>query len=435
MTESHLAFCWKERAALMSLPLPPDYFVRPALSQDEIKTYRHVALKNANTVVQRAQVNGGTIPWTLRSVEGNMRFYKAPDPLNRRGAYMFMSVIDVAGSVDEVIDLFETETTEKAKAYVKRFNKGLLDAVKLYSIAKPPEEQVDIIWFAMKSPIELLVSNRDCVMLECRREFQSNGARAWVRALRSIEIDCCPDMYSTLGLVRSIQYGVGHIVVESLERPGRVEISFLNHFDIRGNPPEWLIEFAMKKRCKSVVDIDVYLREDRLARGRLLHPAECIPLDKRRCCFLCQKPFSRWSSARVNCLKCGEVLCRYCVTTWHIKLRDTGRHQRATIQACWRCTRPSSPPKERRPRISSTGSGSTSVWLTNPPASSMWWRRSQSQSFVCTRSSEDFVALTAQWTTTPQAFREMQERAAAGLSQRSCDLPPASPPPRPIYLE
>ncbi|KAF0756649.1 hypothetical protein AaE_004543 [Aphanomyces astaci] len=128
--------------------------------------------RHRSGTVEHSQLRDGGVAWTLRADEGNMRFFKAPDPLHRVGAHMFMSVVEVAGTLDEVIDLFRTDTTFKAKEYVKRFGKGLLDAVNLYTIVDPtpdfPNEKVAVTWFAMKSPFDKIVANRDCVMLEVR---------------------------------------------------------------------------------------------------------------------------------------------------------------------------------------------------------------------------------------------------------------------------
>ncbi|RLO08371.1 hypothetical protein DYB28_013136 [Aphanomyces astaci] len=155
-----------------SLPLPPNFFTCPPLREDEIKHMKHLAVTIATEVVEHSQLRDGGVAWTLRADEGNMRFFKAPDPLHRVGAHMFMSVVEVAGTLDEVIDLFRTDTTFKAKEYVKRFGKGLLDAVNLYTIVDPtpdfPNEKVAVTWFAMKSPFDKIVANRDCVMLEVR---------------------------------------------------------------------------------------------------------------------------------------------------------------------------------------------------------------------------------------------------------------------------
>ncbi|ETV96455.1 hypothetical protein H310_10207 [Aphanomyces invadans] len=367
-----------------TLPLPPNFFTCPPLHDDEIKQLKLLAIATATEVVEHSQLRDGGIAWTLRSDEGSMRFFKAPDPLHRVGAHMYMSVVEVAGTLDEVIDLFRTDSTFKAKEYVKRFGKGLLDAVNLYSIVEPtpafPNEKVGITWFAMKSPFDKIVANRDCVMLECQHEFQwTTDRRAWVRGLRSVDLVCCPDMQSTLGLVRSTQYGVGHVVLESLDRPGYLQISFLNHFDVKGNPPEWLIEMGMKKRCRSILDIELYLREDRLSRGYLLSPAEFVPLTRRRHCFLCRKRFNPWSK-RSNCMKCGEVLCSGCNSNWNVKLHNGTVH--AVIQACIRCA-------QRNP-ISDVGTDATSSMTTRSHASNPYSYTSHPRSHAPTHDSHTF---------------------------------------------
>ncbi|KAF0717072.1 Aste57867_2510 [Aphanomyces stellatus] len=343
-----------------SLPLPPNFFRCPRLSEEEVQNYTSLAIATATQVVKQSQLRSGGIAWVLRADEGNWRFYKAPDPLARPGTHMFMSVTEVAGTLDEVIEIFDTSTTLKAKEYAQRFGKGLLDAVNLYSLLQPtaeqPNEKIAISWWALEgATMEQIIKPRDAVVLECTHEFTwFTGGRAWVRAFRSVDLACVPDLNDTLGLVRTIQYGVGHVCVESPDRPGYIQVSFFNHFDVKGTTPDWFIEKNYKRRLRSILELELFLRENRLSNGYLLSPAEFVPLNRRRHCFLCRKKFNPWSH-RSNCWKCGEVLCKACNSSW--KIRSNG--QLTPIKACLRCAQGVPPPESTTSSLERRGDGSS----------------------------------------------------------------------------
>ncbi|RLO02606.1 hypothetical protein DYB28_012040 [Aphanomyces astaci] len=78
-----------------------------------------------------------------------------------------------------------------------------------------------------------------------------------------------------MGLVRMANYGSGHVFVESELRPGYLDMYFVTQVDYCEGKSEWLLTDVLrckkllakvitKKRCRSLLDIDRFLREDRL---------------------------------------------------------------------------------------------------------------------------------------------------------------------------
>ncbi|RLO04297.1 hypothetical protein DYB28_005103 [Aphanomyces astaci] len=227
------------------------------------------------------------------------------------------------GTIDEVASLFRSETTDEAKAMCRRFNHRLLDAVVLHTILRPTE----------------LRPNENS-----QREFVQNGRRGWVCAVKSIEVEACPNMEPEWGFVRMQNWGSGHVVVESEDRRGYLDVSYVSNVDMGVGKSEWFVshvlhrkqwlaDLLMRKRCQNIGDIDRCLRLQRL--GKTAFEPNFVTLDSRRSCFVCQRRFSFFQprKKKANCAKCGEVVCSKCCLEWPI--RDV------QVKVCSVCSAPS----------------------------------------------------------------------------------------------
>ncbi|RHY68625.1 hypothetical protein DYB34_006714 [Aphanomyces astaci] len=332
----------------MKLPLPPNFFKCPPLSTDEVERLKQQAYATAMDVVQKSLVqsaspsNRSGVSWTLASNDHGLQIYRGTVNAGGAGASdqlkLSVGVAEVAGTIDEVVALFRNDTTELTKEYVHRFGRGLLDSANLYTLVEPtrshPNESVSINWMALKSPLKQVILERDCCYLEGHYEFEVHGKRGWVRSLKSVNLMCCPDMQHALGLVRMVQVGTGHAFVES-DRPGYMRIAYVVHADFRGAAPDWAIDVAIKRRCKSLLDIDTFLRENRLAQGHFLTSSQVVSKHLRRRCFLCQKKLhgGLGFTKKLNCVKCGEVFCNSCSHPWTVRVCGIPTR----IDACAKC--------------------------------------------------------------------------------------------------
>ncbi|KAF0719972.1 Aste57867_666 [Aphanomyces stellatus] len=331
----------------MKLPLPANFFECPALTPFEVQNLQHRAIRSAMDVVKKSQLSGTDIHWTLRSDEADLKIYKGADPSALPGAYLYMGVMEVVGTLDEVVDLFQTRTTEQAKEFMKRFGKQLLDANKLYSIVEPtheaPREMIGVTWRGYKSPLSLFVSKRDACLLECNHSFAMNGRQGWVTSLKSVNLTCCPEMQQSYGFIRMMNFGSGHVFLESATRPGYIEARSVVHVDFRGVSYDyvsdsvlkrraWVSDMNMTRRCRNLLDIDRFLRENRLSRGTFLTSRQLVPRTNRAHCYLCNKRFA-WNHPKSNCHKCGEVVCSSCNRDWCVKVHGAKTY----LKACVRC--------------------------------------------------------------------------------------------------
>ncbi|KAF0700812.1 Aste57867_8663 [Aphanomyces stellatus] len=358
----------------MKLPLPPDFFRPPPLSPEDSDALVSEAYECALDVVDKARVADGQLLWTQHTEDGGLRIFKSHDSM-RPGVRYYLATAEVEGTLEEAAALFRTDTPDEIKAYTERFGKGLLDAAHLYTLVprarKTPYDKIGVHWMAIQSPVGggIFTHHRDACLLECQHAIHATGdRRGWVRALKSVALPCCPDLRGSVGLIRMTLDGTGHVFVESAASPRRLEVFYLIQAETigGGGAIDWAVDLALKRRCRSLLDLDQFLRENRLSRGSFL-PAELLmPKEHRRNCFLCKKKL--WLFApKYNCLKCGEVMCAWCCGLWTVTV--DGQH--AQIRACRACAQATFRKKvsrSARPRKGSKAQSEIDVPASPPPS-------------------------------------------------------------------
>ncbi|KAF0734413.1 hypothetical protein Ae201684_008873 [Aphanomyces euteiches] len=320
-------------------PMSPNFFHCPPLSRDTQQRFQDLGVAAAIELAENAQLCGGPIDWKLESNEDGLKLFKgkvAGTKYESFPATPRMFTIQVMGTMPEIFDLFRSQTTEESKQYCRRFGNASEDAVNLYSIVpvtpETPHEMIGISWRGLKPAMDKLVMRRDACLLVVHHAFEFNGKPVWVRCLKSIAMPCCPELP---GFVRMSINCSGYLFYES-DRPGYLDVSLISHVDMNGTLGEyaqWLIDLSLKKRWRSLIEIDRFLRENRLSKTPFLRPEETKPVALARACHLCLRRFGLLSK-RINCLKCGEVCCRRCIREWEVKNR--GFDARANV--CTMCS-------------------------------------------------------------------------------------------------
>ncbi|CAK4637123.1 hypothetical protein LEN26_013107 [Aphanomyces euteiches] len=305
-------------------PLSPNFFHCPPLTPDEKKRCQQLGLAAAYELAENAQLGGGPIDWELDPTEQSLKMFKGRvKGLSKNSstpAIIRLCTIQVMGTMPEVFDLFRCQTTEEARGYCRRFGNAAEDAVNLYSIVsvtpEAPHEMIGIAWHGVKVSLDKLISSRDACHLVVHHAFEFNGKPVWVRCAKSIALA------ELSGFVRMSIHCSGYIFSES-DRPGYVNATMVAHAEMSGTLGEyapWLIDLSLKKRWRSLLKIDRFLRENRLSKTRFLRPEETKPVALARACHLCLRRFGLLSK-KINCLKCGEVYCRRCIREWEVKNR------------------------------------------------------------------------------------------------------------------
>ncbi|KAG9403425.1 hypothetical protein AC1031_006068 [Aphanomyces cochlioides] len=270
--------------------------------------------------------------------------YKGYDKDAPAGVISWLGVSEVMGTIDEVVALFRTETTEEYKEYCTMFMKDLLDGQVLYTLQprtpENPRHVVAIKWFTFASPLPGIAKPRDWCFVETHHDFELDGRRGWTRGFRSINLACCPDLQKSLGLVRGIHHRSGYCFLESKDRPGYLEVHQLVQVDIKGKMIESLLDKAARRRLRHSTEIDTFMRQTRLARGAFLSDVDLVPTSSRAKCYVCQRRFGALSKKR-NCRKCGEVVCSQCSQMWQVNLGGLLVHHR--VCSVCSCSPPSAP--------------------------------------------------------------------------------------------
>ncbi|ETV93517.1 hypothetical protein H310_12556 [Aphanomyces invadans] len=316
-------------------PLPPNFFRCPPLTADESNYMCGLARKSLLDLVRHSRIEGGPIKWTLDSDESGLQIYSGEDPTAPSEMRFLCSTTEVMATIEEAASLFRLETTELFREYLRMFAKDLLDAASLYTLAMPTEQHprhyIGVKWTCLESPTSL-IKNRDWCYLECQDDFEINGRRGWARSLNSIKLPCCPDLQNSLGIVRASFYRTGYVFLET-DRPGYLQVLHAIQVDFKGNVPSWVVKIGMKKRARSIGEIDQYLREKRLSGEKFLVDHELVPKVARSKCFLCHKKYGAFTKKH-NCRRCGEVVCSSCSKFWNVEMNS----HRVHVRVCSACS-------------------------------------------------------------------------------------------------
>ncbi|EQC29258.1 hypothetical protein SDRG_12926 [Saprolegnia diclina VS20] len=301
----------KVPAACARFETPP---LEPA---DELKLIQ-TGLQSLTDLVRHSRLEGGPILWSLDSDADGVRIFTGIDPLAPPNVNITLcGVMELQGTLVEAASLFVLDSTDAVRQYRARFSKDIADYASLYTLAprtpEHPRNYIGVKWLAVGMPSPL-VKDRDFCLLECQDDFTFNGVRGWARSFSSIQLPSCPPFP---GLVRANLFRAGYVFFEST-LPGHLKCVHVIQSDFAGALPAWLVRAAMKRRVRSIVEIDTFLRQLRLCGSASLTDDQLVPLSTRRSCFLCSTKFSPFVAKR-QCRKCGEVVCKHCSKLWELR--------------------------------------------------------------------------------------------------------------------
>ncbi|KAH9098467.1 hypothetical protein Ae201684P_017679 [Aphanomyces euteiches] len=167
----------------LSLPLPPNFFRCPPLTENERQRFLNMGFQSVRELVAKAKLEGGPYRWSRLSNESDMKIYKGYGVRAVGKAEIHCAVKEAVGDLNEVIQLYRSDTTEEAKEHMRRFGRAYVDAVKLYTILPRdpahPNDCMYIKWYCTKSPLDGIVTRRDFCLLETDLEIKIDGRRGW----------------------------------------------------------------------------------------------------------------------------------------------------------------------------------------------------------------------------------------------------------------
>ncbi|RLN62804.1 hypothetical protein BBJ28_00008316 [Nothophytophthora sp. Chile5] len=308
-------------------PLRDNYFEPPLLSARERAYLVRKACEAAQELVERARSSGGPIAWHHVEKRGGVQIYAGVPRSGAAGAALsaasMCGVTSVPGTVKEVAALFQLGSTRQMKEFARAHREWFYDGVLLHTLAprtrEKPLHQVTAKWMAVQTPSGL--AHRDFCFLECQDKFiDARGRKGWVLGQHSIKLPGCDELKRAFGLVRGSLYHSGLVVVESEERAGHVDVIHLVQLNLKEHAP--VPASFLRARVAFVAEVRNMLRSKRLNEQRYLSDLELVPRKYRARCAVCQDSFSLLLLRKLNCRKCGEVVCAACSKEFPIESRN-----------------------------------------------------------------------------------------------------------------
>ncbi|KAF0701034.1 Aste57867_8480 [Aphanomyces stellatus] len=328
------------RSVGLKHPLPPNFFVCPQTTPDEDAAWIATGLSALKALVRDTQLEGGSIPWTLDYDSNGLQIYWGSDmghnANSNSSSLVFMSVTELQGTLDEAAALHMADTHDEYHTYNEKYNKDVIDCAVLKTLAPATEDHphnyIGLKWLTLETPSA--IRNRDFSFVECRDEFSLHDVAGWARVMHSVDLPWVPSLRDSMGIVRAVYDNSGVVFKELPNRPGYLQVLQLYNANLRGAVPLWVARLGIKRRARSLLRYDSYFRSMRLGSEPLLSDQDLVPTSSRRKCFLCQHTFGPFSK-RMNCRRCGEVVCRHCNNRWDIT--DTRGVTRA-VRVCFKCS-------------------------------------------------------------------------------------------------
>ncbi|KAG1703493.1 hypothetical protein DVH05_007440 [Phytophthora capsici] len=327
-------------------PLRENYFEPPLLSSRERAYLVRKSCEAAQELVERARSAGGPIAWRHVEKNNGVQIYAGSPRASATGAALtaasMCGVTSVPGTVKEVASLFQLGSTRQMKEFARAHREWFYDGVVLHTLAprtkEKPLHQVTAKWMVVQMPHGL--PHRDFCYLECQDKFiDARGRKGWVLGQHSIKLPGCDELKREFGLVRGSLYHSGFVVVESEDKPGHVDVIHLVQINLKEHTP--VPASLLRARVLFVAQVRNMLRSKRLNEQRYLSDLELVPRKYRARCAVCQDSFSLLLLRKLNCRKCGEVVCAACSKEFPIENRNfaatNGGDEVRKLRICMHC--------------------------------------------------------------------------------------------------
>ncbi|RQM15221.1 hypothetical protein DD237_002685 [Peronospora effusa] len=327
-------------------PLRENYFTLPTFSSRERAYFVRKSCEAALELVERARSIGGPMVWRHMEKHNGVQIYAGSPRSNATGTALsgaiMCGVTSVPGTIKEVASLFELGSTRQMQEFAQAHREWFYDGVVLHTLARRTKEkplhQVTAKWMVIQMPHG--VPHRDFCYLECQDKFiDAKGRKGWVLGQHSIKLPGCEDLKKEFGFVRGSMYNSGLVVVESEERPGHLDVIYLVQLNLKDHTsvPMGLL----RARVLFVAQVRNMLRSKRLNEQRYLSDLELVPRRHRAKCAVCRDSFSLLLLRKMNCRKCGEVVCAACSKEFPIESYNfaatNGRDDVRKLRICMHC--------------------------------------------------------------------------------------------------
>ncbi|OQR99691.1 hypothetical protein THRCLA_06416 [Thraustotheca clavata] len=339
--------------ASMSLPLAPNYFHCQPLSASErqalVQQAHQICFHTARNAVSMAAKGPPVKVLVHAQTKRRLNIYHGHDVIDSTLDGV-TGVTQVKASFEEIADFFNLNSAKSVKTYSKVFALSTVDRCSLYTLRRSTKRSLKyagISWIALDSPFvsKAIVKRRDSCILEAIREYEmqcplTNAPRkCWVKAVHSLEMDCCPSLERSHGIVRGRLVRSGHVFMET-EIPGVLNYFLVYIGEAYGAMPRFIQQKCLQKMLPPMLHLEIHLNKERLSFYFLHHPIHPINKNKKSSqCGSCRTAFSYFHGPKTQCQVCEEMICKTCTQACNIELRQS-KVRVMVCQSCIRTMRP-----------------------------------------------------------------------------------------------
>lgn len=314
-----------------SLPLPKGFFDahRTQLSEDMRRQYIEYAEASIRKVFALSDCHKNSwIPMREKKGVAVYRNFGAT-----RGAKAYKSNTaevagkgELAGSLVEVGRAYAAHDDAMFRRLMKKINPGVLDAAVLFTVvprtSATPFRYIGVKWFAVKTPTPL-VAHRDYCCLEVQDKIvDSFGNEMYIRILNSIDVNECPSLENSHGLVRAKLLS-GFMYRSDRAEPGLVRVHHVQRFDPCGYfPSQWAFKIAESQLVNSIIQVRRVIDKQQMTGCTFVDKKQWVPNDQRQHCAVCARAFGTFRP-RHHCRACGEVICGKCSVFKRVEVPGT----------------------------------------------------------------------------------------------------------------
>ncbi|CAI5716413.1 unnamed protein product [Hyaloperonospora brassicae] len=302
-----------------SLPLPNGFFNTSArVSEDMRRQYIEFAESSIRKVFALSDCHKNS--WIPTREKKGVAIYRNFGQI--RGPEAYKSNVAEVGckghltaSLDQVGRAYAAHNDALFRRLMKKLNPAVMDAAVLFTVVPrtplTPFRYIGIKWFAVKTPTPI-VSHRDYCCLEVQDKIvDSFGNEMYVRILNSIEINECPSLENSRGLVRA-KILAGYMYRTDRAEPNVVRVHHVARFDPGGYfPAQWAFKTAESQLVSSIVQIRRIVDKQQMNSCTFVDKKQWVPNHERLHCAVCSRTFGTFRP-RHHCRSCGEVICGKC---------------------------------------------------------------------------------------------------------------------------
>ncbi|CAK4777627.1 unnamed protein product [Aphanomyces euteiches] len=274
------------------------------MSALDIKKYRGIGVQAAQDLIDFTRLTNGPIDWVLHTHSKAVQMYTA----RHENIPIFCLLSEIEASLDDIIAIFLKTTTADLRQTNSAFFPNVLDKVRLANVTLPSDDRpnhcLGLNWLLLTTPLRgFIVKYRDFYYIEHQDECIIDGKRAWIKAVRSVDIKGCPNLDDAYGIVRAEFKHSGFIFMET-ETPGSPVADILM-------TKQALMQYKGMGSTQRVV------RSYQLSKLSFLSEDSLVPAHMRSKCTICLKKFGTFQR-KTHCRRCGEVICRNktCSDVW-----------------------------------------------------------------------------------------------------------------------